>query len=192
MHHSCSKKENRKCFYCGKKGHMSRNCPKEKEESSKIKYVIGHMFENFISDNCVCPYCNSNLRCLNDKTPSCDILCDSCGQMFEVKSKCLSVKNIPSDIRINHGNYNAFKHRLEINNLNMFVVIYSFDRLTKYIKIRKIYMLDNNFLNDSNFTVITKKHSKNTVRTNIEFLNIPNEYNILNREITFEKTLSFD
>ena len=178
-------KKYKKCYYCGLAGHIAKECPKEKKDSGKLKNIVGEFFEKFVTKKYNCPNCKSSLRRLADFTPSCDIVCDTCGQKFEVKSKCLSVKNLPEDIRIKHGNFNEFQYKLNYQELNMFLIIYSYDRKSKTLSVRKIYYLPNRFIKDKTFSVISRVGNSEFAKTEIEFTNIPNHLNILNGSVSF-------
>lgn len=174
------------CYYCGLTGHISKNCPKEKKDSGKLKNYIGEYFEKYVTDNVMCPRCNSSLERLGDYTPSCDLICKSCHHKYEVKSKCLSVKKLPNDIRIKHGNYKKFNYRLNFQQLDMFLIIYSFDRKSKTISLRKLYYLPNKFITNVFVSKIKCVKRHNTFRTEIEFIDIPKDLNILKESISFK------
>ena len=173
------------CYYCNKVGHTSRECEVEKRESQEMCKTIGLYFEKYISQNYKCS-CGGKLNHLNDNTPSCDIVCNVCNRKFEVKSKCLSVSKLPSDIYIKHGNYEYFQNRLNRDNLNMFLIIYGVDRRSKIINVKKIYCLPNSVLKSREVTIIKKVKRQQTMRCNLEFRNIPSNYMLpIRREKTY-------
>ena len=131
-----------KCYMCNG-NHLSRNCPIEKQIAGYMKEKIGGYIENWIAQNIACPYCHTkNLYVLGDNSPSLDIRCHNCSKNFECKSKCLSIKNLPNDIILNHGSYLDYKDR-QMNGLDFFIIIYKIDRKTKIITIRKILYVNN-------------------------------------------------
>jgi hypothetical protein len=97
------------CNFCNKYNHLSRDCNLEKELYIKLKLLVGNMMEYYIADNIKCPECNyKSLFVIGNNTPSCDIICNNCNKIYEIKSKCLSCVNLLDDIIINHGHYNKF------------------------------------------------------------------------------------
>lgn len=170
-----------KCDYCGKIGHTSRECEEEKRDAPKLSKHAGYFFEKYISKNFKCPHCSCELTHLDDNTPSCDIICSNCDNYYEVKSKCLSVKTLPSDIHIKHGEYNHFKNRLLSKKLNMFIVIYSADRKTKNLTIRKVLCIPNEMLYDTKIVTIRKKVYKSSELTDLEFNDVPDFNNFLRK-----------
>ena len=81
--------------------------------------------------------------------------------IYECKSKCLSVDNLPSDIILPHGSYPHFICRLD-EGLNLIVVIYGIDRSKKTINIREVRYADNKDLINSNIIQIEKKQDSNS------------------------------
>ena len=169
------------CDYCGKTGHTSRECEEEKRDAPKMSKCAGYFFEKYISENFKCPHCSSELTHLDDNTPSCDIICSNCDNYYEVKSKCLSVRELPSDIYIKHGEYNHFQRRLSSRKLNMFIVIYSADRRTKNLTIRKVLCIPNEMLYDTKVVKISKRICDSNELTDLEFNNVPEFYNFLRK-----------
>lgn len=145
------------CHFCGG-NHNCRDCPIEKKVAPQLKKIIGKKMEQYVS-SLPCPCCRlKNLCLLNDNSPSLDIVCknNKCGKKFEVKSKCLSCKNLPDDLKINHGNYEYYLKR-QSEGLDFIIVIYKVDRINKISTIRKIiHIPDNDIKLNSNFNVIQK------------------------------------
>ena len=125
------KKNIKKCFFCGD-NHICKDCPLEVAVAPILKKFIGKIMENFIGDNYNCPHCNGKLEVLGNHTPSLDIVCKDCNYNYEVKSKCLSIKKIPNDLQLPHGNYNEYKER-QNKGLDIFIIIYGVNRLEKKI-----------------------------------------------------------
>ena len=175
------------CYYCGEEGHKSRECTKEKTSALKVKQKIGGYFENYISENIFCPDCNGKLHRLADNSPSLDLVCSECLKKIEVKSKCLSVNELPSDIYVKHGNLNYYRKRLVFDKLSLFLIIYGYDRRLKELLIRKIYYLSNKMLLDNRYVRIEKVMKKNTLQCSLTFNNIPEKFNILYKPIKLIK-----
>ena len=91
----------------------------------------------------------ATLKRLNNHSPSLDIIC-TCGLKFEVKSKCLSIKELPIDIQLNHGTYIDCMNRINEDSLNLILIIYGVNRIQKEIYIREILYANNKLLKDSN------------------------------------------
>lgn len=151
-----------KCYFC-KGNHLCRNCPIEVSVSEEYKNKVGMMMEYYIAENFNCPECNEQSLCvLGNHTPSLDIICNHCSKLFEVKSKCLSVQTIPQDINLNHGCYYSYMNRLA-DKLNLFVVIYGADRVTKNISIREILYANNSLLLNSKIIEVKKNNNSSTI-----------------------------
>jgi hypothetical protein len=156
------------CNFCFG-NHNCRNCPIEAKFSPILKKIIGPRIEFFVSKNISCPFCNKKtLYCLDDNSPSLDLVCKSCQNQFEVKSKCLSAKNLPKDIILPHGNYYKYKQRQE-SILNLIVVIYKVDRIKKEVEIREVLFAshnsiskkDNIFVNPRNINSLIQIKDRN-------------------------------
>ena len=118
--------------------------------------------EYYIADNLECPECHvRKLNVIGNHTPSLDIICSNCNNKFEVKSKCLSVKNLPNDIKLPHGSYVDYVNRLN-EGLNLIVIIYGVDRINKMIKIREVLYANNNLLNKINIVKVSKRIDNNS------------------------------
>jgi len=128
------------------------------DKECQNKRFIALFLEKLISKKVKCPFCNSKFYHFADNLPSLDIKCMNCEANFEVKSKCLSVKKLPLDLTINHGNFNEFINR--INNLNLFIVIYGVNQNNETIKIREILFISSKQMNDIN---IEEKDGKTVI-----------------------------
>lgn len=148
-----------KCYFCGGT-HLCRDCPQETLLAPILKKYIGSIMEDFIGDNFCCPSCNQKtMTVLGNHSPSLDIVCQSCKRKFEVKSKCLSVNNLPKDINLPHGNYEDYKKR-QSQGLDLFVIIYKVDRVNKKITIREVlYAKNSEILKAENIKVVKRNRS---------------------------------
>ena len=137
------------CWFCHSTNHSCRECPIESAIANKLRNKAGNEFEDYIADNIKCPGCLSlSLKRLNDHSPSLDIIC-SCGLKFEVKSKCLSIKELPNDIQLNHGSYIDCINRVKKESLNLILIIYGVNRVQKEIYIREILYANNKIMKDT-------------------------------------------
>lgn len=150
------------CHYCKSTNHLCRECPVEKANAATYKLIIGKWAEKYVS-RYPCPCCkNKNLIFLGDHTPSLDVKCTECGHMIEVKSKCLSVKKLPTDIYMFHGNYNFYQQRVK-QGLTFVFVIYSVDRRTKTFNIRKVLYVNNKKIKEKKqIQVLKTEHGTNS------------------------------
>jgi hypothetical protein len=150
-----------KCSFCNG-NHNSRNCDIEQFCAPIFKKEVGIYMEEHITQNITCPRCNNNkLYKLGNHTPSIDLVCTECSHIYEVKSKCLSVKDLPNDIFCNGGNYNELINNIKNKELDLIIVLYGVNREKKEIFIREILYADNNMLNDNNHKkniIISKKN----------------------------------
>lgn len=169
-----------KCYFCSE-NHTCRECPLEAEMAPVLKKKIGMLMEHYIANNFVCPQCDKNtLNVIGNHSPSLDIVCRECSKKIEVKSKCLSVNNLPNDIRLPHGSYHDFINRID-NGLDLFVVIYGVDRIRKTIKIREVLHVPTIILKNYNTIEIVKRNDNNlsTIliknRLSLNQLDIPNK-----------------
>lgn len=138
------------CWFCHSNDHSCRECPLESAISNKLRNKAGNEFEDYIAANVKCPGCmKATLKRLNNHSPSLDIIC-TCGLKFEVKSKCLSIKELPIDIQLNHGTYIDCMNRINQDSLNLILIIYGVNRIQKEIYIREILYANNKLLKDSN------------------------------------------
>jgi hypothetical protein len=166
------------CHFCGKY-HTFKNCPLENEMALFFKKKVGSLMEYYIANNFNCPCCNKKeLSVINNNAPSLDIIC-KCGKKIEVKSKCLSVINLPNNIFLNHGSYIDYINRVK-EEIDLFIVIYAVDRIKKIIKIREVLYITHNMLTeDSNINVIEQNNNRlSTIiikdRTKLNSLPLPN------------------
>ena len=142
-----SKYNKLRCYFCNG-NHLCRDCPIEEKISPLLKKQVGDYMEHHVANILACPSCNQKkLRVLGNNSPSLDIVCKNCSRRIEVKSKCLSVKNIPKDINLPHGNFKEYIIR-QNKGLDFIIVIYSVNRIHKNIKLREILYLNNDFINN--------------------------------------------
>jgi hypothetical protein len=168
------------CKWCTG-NHSSRNCHSEKMIKSQLKIKVGTVMEQFVEKCIECPRCfyaagnnyNKENFCsftrLANNTPSLDIECTICGLQIEVKSKCLSINNLPDQIYCKAGNYDSLINNIYDNQLNIIVIIYSADRITKNITIKEILWIDNKELYSESNVFINK--IPNTTLCNITITN---------------------
>lgn len=153
-----------KCDFCNG-NHNSRNCVIEKTLAPYIKFLIGHKIEYFICKNIKCPCCNNkSLHVLGDFSPSLDSICMNCNRKFEIKSKCLSCKDLPNDLHLNHGNYKYYLQRQKIQ-LDFIVLIYSVNRRKKEIQVRKVFYIPDKMIKDlnQNYVRIIRNNKNSTI-----------------------------
>jgi hypothetical protein len=181
---------NLKCHFC-KDNHTSRSCKIEKEIAPILKKKIGELMEHYVADNFKCPNCNNcnSMKVIGNHLPSLDIVCNLCSKKIEVKSKCLSVYNLPNDIVISHGNYDEFINRIN-QDLDLIVIIYGVNRKKKLITIREGLYIPCKILKDNSLVSINKRNNStlSTIviadRSKLSVLNIP-----LNNSFNFYKDI---
>jgi hypothetical protein len=165
------------CVFCNG-NHCTRTCPTEMKLTSYLKTTIGIIMENHFSRNFSCPGCNLNtLKVLGNNKPSLDIICTNCSKKIEVKSKCLSVNRLPTDIICSGGNYDEFIFNINNIDLDLIVIIYGVNRREKEIYIRKILYAPNNLLSNPNIINIKKRN--NSTLSNIFIKNTKKLRNII-------------
>lgn len=184
------------CAFCGSNDHTSITCSVENKMAPYFKKEVGIKMEEYVTKHLACQKCKKNtLKALNNYTPSLDIVCENCNAIYEVKSKCLSVKELPKDIFCYGGNYVEFQKNIS-NGLNLFVIVYGVDRKKKEVLIRNILYAPNEIL-QNNFIIKIDKKNNTTLSTitifdkdklkNIEFknkvLSFKNLYNKLIKNI---------
>lgn len=173
-----------KCYFCGG-SHLCRECPQETLLAPILKKYIGSIMEDFIGDNFCCPSCNKKqMTVLGNHSPSLDIVCQSCERRFEVKSKCLSVNNLPKDINLPHGNYEDYKKR-QSSGLDLFVIIYKVDRINKKITIREVLYSKNSEILENNNIKVVKRHKSHLSTISIQDRNLITKMD-LNRLYQFD------
>ena len=166
------------CNWCGE-NHGSRECNEEKMAKTFLKLRVGSVMEQIAEKFIKCPsclqnygfYCDNDIPCsfkrLGNNTPSLDLECQYCGLKVEVKSKCLSVDELPNNIFCKGGNYKMLENRIFNENLNLIVIIYGADRKTKNISIREILWIDNNELkNKKNISIEKDTNQLSTIKIN--------------------------
>jgi len=150
-----------KCHFCGK-NHKCRNCPIEKKISPILRKKVGITMENVIGNSFKCPFpCGGKLQVIGTHSPSRDLVCKKCNKFIEVKSKCLSVKKLPKDIYLNHGNYDKYIDRGK-DGLDFIVIIYEVDRRDKKITIRKVLYIDDKTRKNRDVFEVSRRRDKNS------------------------------
>jgi DNA-directed RNA polymerase subunit RPC12/RpoP len=179
------KNKNIRCFFCNG-NHLCRKCPIEEKIAPLLKKKVGDYMEYHVANNYSCPKClKKTLIVLGNNSPSLDILCKECGKKIEVKSKCLSVKNLPNDINLQHGNYIDYNKRQK-SGLDFIVVIYSVDRINKVINIREVLYMDDALMKDSSIIRVTKRNQSSLSTIEIKDRNSPRI-----KKLKIKKTDSF-
>lgn len=173
------------CNFCGGTNHLCRQCPIEAKMAPILKKYIGKVIENFIASQYACPCCKkNNLSVLGNHSPSLDIVCRSCTRKFEVKSKCLSVNDLPNDIKLPHGSYEEYIKR-QSTGLDLFVVIYKVDRIKKIITIREVLYAKNSMIREKNNIMVLKRRN-----SHLSTIFIKNRNQLINMEL--DKLYQFD
>uniref|UniRef100_A0A6C0D9V6 Uncharacterized protein n=1 Tax=viral metagenome TaxID=1070528 RepID=A0A6C0D9V6_9ZZZZ len=174
------------CEFCNG-NHNCRDCTTEKQLKKTVTKNIGKVIEDYIAQNIPCRHCNEkSLYHLDNNTPSCDIKCSNCNMTnIEVKSKCLSVTNLPNDIQCKAGNYNHFIENIIDNQLDLIIVIYSVDRKSKCITFREIYYLYNDALiNIMNTNILSINETSYS-----SIINIKNRKSLFDFKLTIKKPI---
>jgi len=154
------------CNFCGSYKHATSSCKLEKEMAPFLKKEVGIIMEAYV-ETLKCPIClEKKLKVLGNNKPSIDVICENCDSFYEIKSKCMSSKSLPSNIYCNGGNYIELNKSI-INGLNLILIIYAVDRKTKQITIRNIYYAPNSLLFDKKIIEINKKD-----KTSLSIINI--------------------
>ena len=175
---SNNKNKIKSCFYCGSTKHLCRDCPKEKHDSTNYKLQIGKWAEKYVSQY-NCPNCKChNLKFLGNHTPSLDIVCENCGHMIEVKSKCLSINKLPNDIWMYHGNYDFYRKRVS-QGLTFVIVIYAVNRQTKNFHVRKVLYINNQIIQKEEKIKVLKNNDNKNSKIIIPNINKLDDWNIL-------------
>ena len=162
-----------RCYFCNG-NHLCRDCPIEEKISPLLKKQVGDYMEHHVANILACPSCNQKkLHVLGNNSPSLDIVCKNCNRRIEVKSKCLSVKNIPKDLNLPHGNFKEYISR-QNKGLDFIIVIYSVNRIHKNIKLREILYLNNDFIKKKKIFNVEKRPSSPLSFIKIKDKNNPN------------------
>jgi len=151
------------CHFCQATDHSSRDCKYEKEASTDLKKISGMWAEEFVGNNLSCPRCKRmSLRILGNHTASLDACCDNsnCNANIEIKSKCISARNIPLDLKLPHGNFKYYNERQK-EGLDFIIIIYSANRSTKIIEIRKILYIEDSTIKDNKLFYVEKNNNMN-------------------------------
>lgn len=179
-----------KCSFCDG-NHNSRNCNIEQYCAPIFKKEVGIYMEEHITQNIKCPRCgNDKLYKLGNHTPSIDLVCTECNHIYEVKSKCLSVKDLPNDIFCNGGNYTQLINNIKTKELDLIIVLYGVNREKKEIHIREILYADNKMLNDTcpkKNIIISKKNDNQLSSIEIKNKDKLKKLHIKNTYLSFKK-----
>ena len=95
----------------------------------------------------------------------------------------MSNKVIPNDLVFNHGNYNDYKIR-QAQGLDIMLIIYSVDRKTKVIKIRRVYWVPDQIIKTTKVISVVKKDN-----SSLSEIIVPNHKNL--PEIIFNQRYAF-
>jgi len=166
------KKKKIRCYFCNG-NHLCRKCPIENKLAPILKQKVGNFMEHYVANIFKCPSCNNkSLKVLGNHSPSLDIVCSNCSRRIEVKSKCLSVNNLPDDINLPHGNYSDYNERQKYG-LDFIIVIYSVDRIKKLINIREVLYMNNSLIKKGNLVEVIKRPSSPLSTIKIKDRNSP-------------------
>jgi len=172
----------KRCHYCNSTRHLCRNCPIEKADSTNYKLEIGKWAEEYVAQYS-CPKCKGDtLKFLGNHTPSLDIICNECGHMIEVKSKCLSIEKLPKDIWMYHGNYDFYKKRVS-QGLTFVIVIYAVNRQTKKFYIRKVLYINNEQIKNNINIHVIKNNESNSSKILIPNIKKFMNWTIINKQL---------
>lgn len=160
------------CWECGLTGHEIKDCYVHKSLKEIRKEDAGNWAEENLAQ-LKCVYCSNNLKRVHGHLPSLDLKCDT--HIFEVKSKCLSVKHIPQYIKINAGEYKMLKHRILYEKLSLILLLYGVNERTNSRYIRDIRIISNDMLkigvySGNNNRIISGMHGKDKVITNTQII----------------------
>jgi hypothetical protein len=165
-------KKKLRCYFCNG-NHICRNCPIEEKLAPVLKKKVGKFMEHYVANNLDCPLCKKReLRVLGNNSPSLDIICDNCDKNIEVKSKCLSVKKLPADVHLPHGNFSEYFERQK-SGLDFIIVIYSVNRVKKEINIRKVLYMNDNIIKNGEVVKVERRDSSNLSTIKINNINSP-------------------
>ena len=198
-----------KCYFCGGPHEVRRCPVEKKKSAAMKKevgkfmetYYADHFKcfrcgshnknQNYKINNCssrTCNHCymleeeccnNKQLRVLNNRSPSLDIVCNTCGNRLEVKSKCLSVKHLPNDLVLPHGSFSHYEKR-QAKGLDFVIIIYGIKRQTKQIFVREILYFPNEIINKDESIINIVPQNKSQLskiivpdRLNSKIINVP-------------------
>lgn len=174
-----------RCYFCNG-NHLCRNCPIEEKISPLLKKKVGDYMEHHVANILPCPSCGEKkLKVLGNNSPSLDIICQHCKRRIEVKSKCLSVRKLPSDLNLPHGNYKDYNLR-QSKGLDFIIVIYSVNRVKKNILLREILYLNNDIIKKKDVINVEKRPS-----SPLSFIKIKNKNNPNIKKIELKRKDSF-
>ena len=181
-----------RCYFCNG-NHLCRNCPLEQKLSPLLKKKVGDYMEHHVANILSCPSCGKKkLKVLGNNSPSLDIVCKNCKRRIEVKSKCLSVNNLPKDIKLPHGNFSDYNKRQKYG-LDFIIVIYSVNRIKKQINIREVLYMNDNIIKNGNIVEVIKRPSSPLSTIMIKNRNSPKikklEINKKETNISFKKQI---
>ena len=144
--------------------HNCRDCDKEKKLREIISNKVGLMMEEYLENNLLCRYCNKyTLIRRGDNSPSLDLECKLCKKKIEVKSKCLSIDKLPNDITCKGGNFIHLQNNIKNKDLDLILIIYGVNRKLKEIKIKHIFWIYNNQLQNDELIQISKNYNLSTI-----------------------------
>lgn len=91
------------------------------------------MSENWVGNNIFCPCCgNPHISKLENNKPVADFVCESCGEIFELKSKCGALGK-----KINDGAYETMINRITgSSNPDLFILQY-----TKTLEVKNLFVI---------------------------------------------------
>jgi len=174
-----------KCDYCNNY-HVSKECLLEKQLAPIMRKLVGMYMEFFVANEVYCPRCNNKtLESLGTHAPSLDLICKSCKTKYEIKSKCMSAEIIPVDLVFNHGNYNDYINR-QHQGLDIILIIYSVNRKTKVIKIRKVLWVPHNQIIESNIINVVKKQNSTLSQIVVNNYKYLNEICFINQKFAYD------
>jgi hypothetical protein len=152
-----------RCHFCYS-NHSSKECSIEPQLAPFLKKKVADMMEEYIATYFSCPRCFcTTLKVVGNNRPSLDVICTECKKQIEVKSKCLSVPEIPNNITILHGQYDRFMTRLNENDLDLVIMIYSVDRLKKTIVLREGYVINKDIMESQINNIIIERNNTSTI-----------------------------
>ena len=174
-----------KCDYCNNY-HVSKECLLEKQLAPIMRKLVGMYMEFFVATEVYCPRCNNKtLESLGTHAPSLDLICNSCKTKYEIKSKCMSADVIPVDLVFNHGNYNDYINR-QRQGLDIILIIYSVNRKTKVIKIRKVLWVPHNQIIESNIINVVRKQNSTLSQIVVNNYKYLNEICFINQKFAYD------